>query len=199
MFGLHHRQAGVTALISGVFLLGLLMGVPAFASGGESGFVLKTHGNYILDFVVLIAGLIYFAKKPISQFLSSRYDAARKALEDSERLVKEAEALRKEYEERMEKLASEVDEIKRQFRREGELERDKIIADAQAQAAKILSETRFLIEQDYKKAREHIQREVVEKAIEMAKAQLMASLGSREQEEFVERSIKDLNDIKLEI
>ena len=73
----------------------------------------------IFNFAVLVAILVKFAGKPLMNFLRSRSAGVQAKLDETDRLYKEAEALRNEYQARLSKLDGEIEDFKDSPRRYG--------------------------------------------------------------------------------
>ena len=129
------------ALLLGLFILAP---VAAFAAGGgghaDSGAVLKDFIYRCFNFALMAGLLAYFVTKPIRKGLKGRTAEIEKTLADAEAAKAAAEAKHKEYSEKLAKATEEIAGITEAIRREGELERDKIIAAAKDMADKIEQE-----------------------------------------------------------
>jgi F-type H+-transporting ATPase subunit b len=146
----------------------------------------------VVNFGLLIVVLVALGKKPMASFLSSRRRAVEEGLAEAQRMKSQAEAKHKEYSERLEQLDREIAEIKREMVKAGEAERDRIVADAEAKAARMRRETSFLIEQQMKQLRVDLTREAVEAACEAADAVLREQTGSADQQRLAQDYLERL-------
>jgi len=101
------------------------------------------------------------------------------------------ERLRK-FESLTESLPAKRAEVRGDFVRDGERERDKIEAAAQAAAAKLERETVRTLEQEVVKARETVRDEVVERALALATERLTKRLTPAAHRALIRGYIADL-------
>lgn len=167
------------------------------ASGGEhhGGNQLADLGWRVLNFVIF-AAIIYFAgAKSAKSFLGARVDGIRAQLESAEKAKSEAEAKASDLFRKMESLESEVREIEDTLRREGEVERDRIIEAAEAAAQKIKEQAKLSAEQELKRSVEAIKREAVEAALVLAEKMVSQGLGKEDQKRLVSEYVDSLGSV----
>lgn len=159
----------------------------AFAASGGG------HGNHwqntdtfrIINFLVL-AGLVFFLiRKPAAQFLGDRIKGIQEQLKELEQKKIEAEKKLAEYTRRLADLSAESDQIIDEYRRQGESMRENILKAAEAAAAKLESQARRNIENEFKKARVELEMEIMEKAISRAETMLENNITDKDQERLV--------------
>ena len=127
-----HSQIKIVLL--SLLLIGTISGV-AFASGGgghevESGVLMKDFLYRIFNFAIVVAVLVYFLTKPIKKGLAGRREEIEKTLAEAKLAKEEAEAKFAEYDRKLARATEEIAEISDSIRREGELEKIKIIENA---------------------------------------------------------------------
>ncbi len=148
------------------FLLALGSAAPAFAAS-DAG-----HGGglfwQVLNVVLLLAVLIYFARKPVLTYLAERRDTIAKNLEGSAQLLAEAERRLGEWNQKAANLDRDVAGIRETTRRAAESERDRILADAHASADRIRRSASAVIERELQQARVELRREAADLAVEVA-------------------------------
>jgi F-type H+-transporting ATPase subunit b len=164
-----HSQ--IKAVLISFLLVGLITGV-VFASGGghevESGVLMKDFLYRIFNFAIVVAILVYFLTKPIKKGLAGRREGIEKALADAKQAKEEAEAKFAEYDRKLARATEEIAEISDSIRREGELEKIKIIDSAKKMAVKIEQDAEKAAELEVAKARTELQREAVQLAVGIA-------------------------------
>ena len=138
---------------------------PAFAA--EEG-----HGGslfwQVLNVALLIAVLIWFARKPVLSYLAERRDTIAKNLDSSAGLLAEAERRLAEWTEKAAHLDREVAAIRETTRRAAEAERDRILADAKLTAERIRRSASAVVERELQQARDVLRREAADLAVELA-------------------------------
>lgn len=138
----------------------------------SSGFSFEINGLYIINFIALFAGIIYFSRKPLKFFIHHRGEKLRKEFEKREEFLINAEEKLKIYNEKIAKIENEIIKIKKDFRIQGETQRDKIIEEAQLIAKRMREEFEFGFNQLVKIKKNEIKIVIVEKAIKLAEEDL---------------------------
>ena len=144
----------------------------ACASGGaegahhaDSGAVAKDFAWRVLDFGLMAVLLVYLLTKPIRNGLAGRREGIEKALSDAVAAREAAEAKFAEYDVKLSKASAEIEEMSAAIRREGELERDRILANAHEMAQKITAEAEKTAESEILRARTELRQEASRLAI----------------------------------
>jgi F-type H+-transporting ATPase subunit b len=174
-----------------VFSLG---GIALASSDGGHGGVhnawLGIDTAKVLNFGVLIIALFFIAKKPVAEFFSSRA----KGIEDEIKILeqKKAEAEKKlaEYQSRFKNLDQESKKILEEYMKQGEEAKIRILAEAEAQAAKLEAMAKRNIEQEFKSAKTKLQQEIAEKAMVKAEELIKASISPDDQDKLVDEYLK---------
>lgn len=146
----------------------------------------------LVNFGILVGGFYYFGKAPVAAALKERRDSIAKAIEDAQRMKREAEARAKLYEERLARLEDEVRAAREALVRVGEAERDRILAEANAKAERMRKGADFLVEQEMKQLRQDMWRSAVETAVASAENLLRQGVTPANQERLAEEYLRDL-------
>jgi len=153
-------------------LLVLLLSGVVLASGeahhAPSGVLLKDFLYRLLDFAIMAAILVYFLAKPLKKGLAGRREDIEQSLAEAKRAKEEAEAKFAEYDRKLTQATEEIAEISAAIRREGELEKQKIIENAKQMAIKIEQDAEKAAELEVAKARAELQSEAVKLAVGIA-------------------------------
>jgi len=185
-----HQRARVMIVGVLVVLLLLSMGVgnALAASDGETGVKrwIATDTYRVMNFVVLLVALIFILRKPISQALSSRIKNIREQLESLEAQKAEAEKQLAQYNEKLSQLESEAEKIVEGYIKQGNEAKAKILKEAAATAEKLQVQARRNIEHEFGKARQELQREIVEKSLVKAEERLKKAITAQDQDKLVD-------------
>ena len=167
MSSLWKRNNTIAAL---TVLLLLTAASLAFAAEepAAAGVLFKDFLWRCLNFAVTFGLLAYFVTKPLRNALAGRREGIQKALADAEQARLDAEARFSEYDQKLAKAAAEVDAIYAEIRHEGELESQKIIANAHEMAEKIKTEATKSAALEVARARAELQREAAQMAVAIA-------------------------------
>jgi len=169
-----------------------LAAAPAGAAEGEG------HGGGLaallwqaLNLAILLAVLLYFARKPVVEYLEQRRTGIQESLESSARLLADAEVKLAEWQARGERLDAELAELRATSRRIAEEEREQILAQARSTAERIRRDATSAIDQELRRARATLSSEAAELAVELAARILAENVGEEDQrrlfDEFLER------------
>ena len=167
-------------------ILCLAVGTASAASGegGGKGWV-STDTYRVMNFVVLVAALIFLLRKPMAQALSSRIKTIKEQLESLETQKAEAEKKLVQYNEKLSQLESEAEKIVQGYIQQGKEAKAKILKEAEATAEKLQLQAKRNIEHEFSKARQELQREVVEKSLIQAEEMLKKTITDQDQDKLV--------------
>jgi F-type H+-transporting ATPase subunit b len=186
--GHQNARVIVVGVLFALLLLFLGAGSALGASGGEGGSKgwIATDTWRVMNFVVLLLALIFILRKPISQALSSRIKNIREQLESLEAQKVEAEKQLAQYNEKLSQLESEAEKIVEGYIKQGNEAKAKILKEAQVTAEKLQVQARRNIEHEFDKARQELQREVVEKSLVKAEETLKKAITAQDQDKLVD-------------
>lgn len=182
-------------IISGLVLLPAVV----LASGGgghaDSGVILKDFAYRCFNFALLVGLVAYFVTKPIRKGLKGRTEEIEKTLADAQVAKEAAEAKHLEYSEKLAKATEEIASITDSIRREGELERDKIIAAAKELAINVEQEAENKAAGVVTKARAELREEAASLAVELAKDMLKKQVSADDQKRLVEEYMQKVGEL----
>ncbi len=196
MNGIGCREKRWLFWFAGFFAIVFFSGICFASGGGEHG---GAVGNdklidllyRCINFTLLVIILFVVVKKTsVKDFFSSRREEIRRKFEDLKRQRAEFEMQYRELEERLKEFEVKRQEIIEQFRSEGELEREKIIAEAKERAKQILAQADVTIEREIRTMRGRLQEEVVELAAKRAQEIIVKSIKDADQEQLVDEFIE---------
>jgi F-type H+-transporting ATPase subunit b len=170
--------------------VGVLIAAPALASGAEGGGLLYP----IINFVLLIAALVYFARKPVLKFFNDRRGEIQTDLKKSSDLLREAEQKFATWQRKLAELDRELEEIREMSRKRAESEREHIIADATATAERIRADATAAIEQELRRSRGVLREEAADLALELAENLLRNQVNDGDRERLVGEFIERIED-----
>ncbi len=170
----------------------LLYSAAVFAAGGGGGEhaepVSKWHDidTYkVLNFGVLAIALFFIAKKPVKEFFTSRIKGIESELAELEQKKEDAEKKIGEFEVRLKDLDGESKKIVDAYIKQGEEAKQRILAQAKEEAAKLEDMAKRSIELEFKTAKAELKKEITEKAIVEAEKLIQSSITSDDQDRLV--------------
>ncbi len=181
------------------FLMVIAIALPVMASteGGHaaSGALMTDFIWRCFNFAVTIGILVYFVRKPIKNALSGRREGIAKSLEEAEKAQLEAEAKFAEYDEKLNKAEAEIDLIAAELKREGEMEREKIIAQAKESAEKIRREAEQTAGFEVAKAKAELKAEATRLAVELAEILLEKNFTAKDESRLLDEYMKKVGEL----
>ena len=143
----------------------------------------------VANTLLLLAVLIYFARKPVLTYLAGRRDTIAKNLDGAAQLLAEASLRLAEWNQKAASLDQEVASIRDATRRAAEAERDRILADARVTAARILQSASAVAERELQQARESLHGEAADLAVELAAKILREQVNDGDRARLVDEFI----------
>jgi F-type H+-transporting ATPase subunit b len=144
-----------------------------------------------LNLFLLVAVLVYFARKPVLDFFDGRRRQVQEDLRSAAELRSEAEARYAKWQRKLIDLTEELERIRTTSRERAEAERANLIADATATAERIRSDATAAIDQELRRSRDLLRDEAADLAIELAEKLLRDRVTAEDRErlvsEFIER------------
>lgn len=162
------------------------------AEGGEGAHHVDTAKQFkdfiwrVVDFAALVVLIVWALKKAdVKGSLAARREGIAKALNEAVVARENAERKFAEYNERLARANQEVDEIYAAIKREGELEKERIIAEAKASAEKIREQANLAAQQEVARARAELQGEAAQLAVRIAEQTLREKITKEDQDRLV--------------
>jgi len=166
-----------------------LAALPAHAESGGHGGGMRDLLFSVLNFALLIGVLIYFARKPITDFFADRRRRIQQELKAAADLQTEAEARYAKWQRRLMDLESELASIRETARERAAAERKHILADATATAERIRRDAIAAVDQELLRARAQLRREAADLALELASEALQRQVTSADQDRLLDEFV----------
>jgi F-type H+-transporting ATPase subunit b len=187
-----HRTAAM--LVAALLLFCFASGVLG-SSGGEHGAEhasppakgwMATDTYKVMNFAVLAIALVFLLRKPVKQAFDDRIQNIKNQLSELEAKKAAAESELANYNQRFQKLDQEAEKLIAQYVQQGEEAKARILKEAEAAADKLQEQARRNIEHEFKKARQDLQADVLEKALAKAEVMIRDRISDRDQERLVD-------------
>ncbi len=137
--------------------------------------------NFIIFFVVLV----FLVRKPLKQGLAGRRENIQKELDELEQKKADAKRELQNFETRLGALKEEREAIVKEFKKEGEREKAKIIESAQKTASRIVEQAQLTIQQEIQKSNQALREEVAELSVKMAEDILRKNITDNDQKVLI--------------
>jgi F-type H+-transporting ATPase subunit b len=184
-------------LLTSLLLLLPALVLAAGTGGGhaDSGALLRDFAYRSFNFALMVGLLAYFVRKPIRNGLRSRREEIEKTLADAQAAKEAAEAKYREYSAKLEKATEEIAAISASIRREGELERDKILESAREMSAKIQQEADAKAANAVASAKVELREEAARLAVELAEDMLKKEFSPKDQKRLVDEYMQKVGEL----
>lgn len=179
------------AVLAGLAMIGFAALCYASEGGGgahhpDSGAQLKDFAWRVLDFTALAAILWWALKKAnVKGALAERRAGIERALSEAENARAAAEKKMAEYSDKLARANQEIEEIAAAMKREGESEKARIIAEAQAAAVRIREQAAQAAQQEILKATLELRTEAGRLAVQLAEQTLKDKIVQDDQDRLV--------------
>jgi F-type H+-transporting ATPase subunit b len=166
-----------------LYLWGAPLGIRTLISTSEPS-ALAT-GWYLPNFLILVTILWYFGRGPLKEHLVQRRAGLAEAIAEAERQRLAAEDRHQEYREKLERIGEEMAGLKQAMREEAEREKERILAAARDEAARIRHEAEFTSRQELSKARAALREEAAALTVELAEKVIRQVINDQDQERIL--------------
>jgi F-type H+-transporting ATPase subunit b len=178
---------------------GLFGAAQAWAAGGAAGHHEPTIGEIVFPAInfILYAGVLYYFVLPlVRNFLRSRREEVVAMMARAAAKKQQAETLVRDYRAKLAGLDQETQSIQALLRQEGEREKSRLLGEAQAIAAKIQEDARFLADVEVKTARQSIIEEMARQAEAAARELVQKNISPQDQDRLVREFIQQIGQAK---
>jgi F-type H+-transporting ATPase subunit b len=191
---MHKNRTRLTAAaVSTLCLCAIILGFAAVCLAAEEGahsgispVQVKDFMWRCLDFAALAAIAIWAIKKAdLKGTLAARRSGIEQALKEAVEAKEQAEKKFNEYTVRLDQANKEIEGISLNMKKEGELEKERIIAEAHAAAARIKAQAESAAAQEVLKAKGELRAEAARLAVEIAEQKIVKNIAKGDQDKLV--------------
>lgn len=176
---------------------GVLAAAPAFASGGEGGWMAPLWGLptifwQLLNFGLVVVLFFLLLRGKLPAFFSGRAEGIRRELERAVREKDAALARLKEVELKMSNLRAEVEAIEKEATAAAEADRARLLAEAEASRERIRSEAVAEMQHRLAAAKRDLRAYAGELVERLAREEVVKVLDGRDEEWLMEDFLRKL-------
>lgn len=150
----------------------------------------------IVNFAIFAFIIVKFAGGAFNKNMAARREKLLSEIEEASRLRVEAEELLASYQAKLDALDEEREGLLAEFRDIGGRERDRLIKEAEAEATAIVSDAQGLGEREEASAARGIEAKLIDRAMELAVADLKRQVNPMLQNRLIDRSIDNFKALK---
>ncbi len=148
------------------------------------------------NFVILLAVLVYFLRKPVGRYLHRRSQKIKQDIDLARQDRKEAQARLEEIKGKLSRLDEELSAFKKGILQEAQRERRRILAEAKHEAEELLKATNKKIDSEVKLARRRLREYIAGLSVEQAEKVLKGSLTDKDQEALIKKYLAKLEELQ---
>ncbi len=190
----HSRlRAGLCLRGAGAALAALALPAPAVlaAEGGGGDPWLELLWK-LVNFLVL-AGIIYhFGRRPIADLFRGAAERAKGLLDSARQEARQTEDALAEQKRKIDGLQAELERWLAEAREDARQEQERLTGEARETAERIRVQTHHLVQQEFRKARADLQRELAGETVRLAEGMIRQRLDDAGQERLVDATIDQL-------
>lgn len=146
----------------------------------------------IIAVFVLFLIASHFLFNPVRNMMQGRQDRIRNELDTAAADMKQAHALKEEYEAKLKDINKEAEEILGEARKKALANENKIISEAKEEAARIVERAGVEAELEKNKAADEVKREMVVLASLLAGKVVNAAIDTSVQDTLIEETLKEM-------
>lgn len=146
----------------------------------------------LINLVIYVAILVFLIRKPMTAFFATRSQEIQDNLQRADREKREALAQLKTVEERLNKLDTEIAEIKAQATREAEAEYQRVLKSAEEDSVKLRETAQREIQGLVKTARMELKAYAAEQAVTLAEGLIRQEMRDADAHRIVDDYISEL-------
>ncbi len=202
------KQSRKAQWLSAFFAVAVILVVSgaAHASGGGG----EVHGGALgipsekwwdlvwrtMNFACLVIILVWALKKPFSNGLTARRQSIRDQFEDLEAQRAEAEQKYKEFENKLSAIDQETTSILEAARTQGEIEKKRIIEDANRASEDIKRQAEMAVQYELAEATKLLREEIAEQAVAAAEKIIKKNLQAEDQDNLIDDYLAKVGGLK---
>lgn len=146
----------------------------------------------LVNFLIFLYLIKRFVLPLARDYFKSRREGIAQSIREADEAKQRADALVRDYKNRLAKLTEEIRSIREALRAEGEREKAKLLAEAGEIAQRIQADADFLADQEVRLARQELRREIVAAARAAAEQLIQQNLTAADQKRMVAEFLSEV-------
>ena len=152
----------------------------------------------VINFVVLIAIIYWFARKPVGSAMNSSAENAKNQLDEARRAESKAIEEMKKMREKISELENETVAALEKAREEAETEKERILEEGKHEIERMRKQAQFSIEQEYRKAEFQLRQWFAAESLKLAEENVKQKMTSARQNKLVKEYLDQLSQVQGE-
>ncbi|HPI40257.1 MAG TPA: ATP synthase F0 subunit B [Pseudobdellovibrionaceae bacterium] len=171
-------------VILGSLLFFSSISLAAGAHGASEGIPVKTIIYQLINVAILFGALIYWTKDKVIQFFFNRQTSYQEAYKKTKSAREDAEKNLEDIKFRIQDLQTNKGDSIIRAQKESEVEKERLLKEAQEKALRIKKETHNTIEVEYSKAKNDIRNQLIEDSMKQARILLSKDIGAQDHQKL---------------
>ncbi|MBI3248089.1 MAG: F0F1 ATP synthase subunit B [Deltaproteobacteria bacterium] len=146
-----------------------------------------------INFLLFVFVLRKYALPAVRDSLKRRRETIVQALNEAKKAKEEAEALQREYRQKLAGLAAEQERLRQQAFSDAEREKTRILEEAQKMAERVRTEVQLTAGRELAEARRLLREEVAEQAVRLATELVRSRLTPGDQSRLIQDLVQEVN------
>jgi F-type H+-transporting ATPase subunit b len=147
----------------------------------------------VLNFAVLIFVFVKYGRKPMAEALTRRKTKIMQEIDQAQKFKEDAEARLRGYQAKIDGISEEIERIRRDFRAQGEHERERIVREANERRDRMRRDAELLLAQELKQMQGDLMRETVDAALVAANELVAARITRDDHDRMAETFLTQLS------
>ena len=139
----------------------------------------------LINTLIIVFLYFKFLHKPVCQMLDKRAETVNKDMDDANKAKEEAQAVKAEYEQRLQSSKEEAEKILTEANRRASQREEEIIAQANEEAARVKMQAEQAIEREKKRAVNEIKEEISDMVVMAAGKVAQKEISAQDNEEII--------------
>ena len=165
-----------------------LLAAEEVASASPLDFVWK-----VVNLLILIGIIYWFARKPVSSALRKSAGNARNQLEESRRMEEKSMTQMKQMREKLTGLEKETKAMVEKAKQEASAEKERIIEEGKKEIERMRKQARFSMDQEYRKAEYRLRQWLAAESVKLAEEKLKQEMSGTRQNKLVKEYLDQLS------
>lgn len=195
--GMRRMLAGLTFTAASVVTMVARAASPAHGGGHGAPHVnwwrwetgAPPVGWFILDFILFVVLIVYFAKKPVRAAFIARHERIKKAIHDACETHAQAKDRYEDYRGKLANVEAESAVHVERGKLDGAHERDQIVLAANEYAERLRTDAKAVIDQELAKAMARLQHQTATLLLQRTEQVLRTTLTDRDRERLLDEAI----------
>lgn len=153
----------------------------------------------VINFALFLGLLRYLLKRPLKEFWGNRAEGLRAGITLAQEKRSRAEEAYKKITERVTLIEKEMHALKERMRHNGELEKQRILQNAEAYAERMIDATKRISKQEMAKARYRLRRSVARLTVYLAEEAIRKRMTANDHERLTIDFLNRLETQEMEV